>query len=94
MQLKCSQTQKHSKGISKTVHVTSVAQLQFCKATRILFVCKENTYFFSSSAGNEEQEGLEAAKKIRGELNQGKGKLIQIKLNVFEGPGGFKWSVV
>jgi len=37
----CSQVQKHSKYIGKTVHVTSVAQLQFCDATRILFLCKE-----------------------------------------------------
>ncbi len=41
-QLKCSLTQKHSKDICKTVHVTSVAQLPFCEATRILFVRKEN----------------------------------------------------
>uniref|UniRef100_A0A672KXF6 Tyrosine-protein kinase receptor n=1 Tax=Sinocyclocheilus grahami TaxID=75366 RepID=A0A672KXF6_SINGR len=46
--------QKRSKDIGKTVHVTSVAQLQFCKATRILFVRKENKnddfiqQFFSS----------------------------------------------
>ncbi len=44
-QLKCSQTQKRSKDIGKTVHVTSVAQLQFCKAMRILFVLKENKCF-------------------------------------------------
>ncbi len=37
MQLKCSQVQKRSKYIGKTVHVTSVAQLQFFDATRILF---------------------------------------------------------
>ncbi len=42
MQLKCSQVHKHSKYICKTVHVTSVAQLQFCKTTIILFLCKEN----------------------------------------------------
>ncbi len=42
MQLKCSQTQKRSKDIDKTVHVTSVAQVQFCEATGILFVHKEN----------------------------------------------------
>ncbi len=41
-QIICSQTQKRSKDIDKTVHVTSVAQLQFCEATRILFVRKEN----------------------------------------------------
>ncbi len=41
-QLKCSQVQKRSKYISKTVHVTSVAQLQFCDTTRILFLRKEN----------------------------------------------------
>ncbi len=42
-QLKCSQVQKRSKYIGKTVHVTSVAQLQFCDATRIpFFLCKEN----------------------------------------------------
>ncbi len=35
MQLKCSQVQKRSKYIGKTVHVTSVAQLSFCDATRI-----------------------------------------------------------
>ncbi len=28
--------------IDKTVHVTSLAQLQFCEATRIIFVLKEN----------------------------------------------------
>ncbi len=33
---------RSSKDISKTVHVTSGVQLQFCKATRILFVLKEN----------------------------------------------------
>ncbi len=38
----CSQVHKRSKYICKTVHVTSVAQLQVCDATRILFVCKEN----------------------------------------------------
>ncbi len=42
MQLKCSQTQKHSKNIIKTVNVTSVAQAWFYEALRILFVCKEN----------------------------------------------------
>ncbi len=42
MQLKCSQVQKRSKYIGKTVHVTSVAQLSFCDATRILFLHKEN----------------------------------------------------
>ncbi len=31
-----------NKDIGKTVHVTSVAQLQFCEATRIRFVHKEN----------------------------------------------------
>ncbi len=34
--------QKCSKDIVKIVHVTSVAQLRFCEATRILFVHKEN----------------------------------------------------
>ncbi len=33
--------QKHSKEISKIIHVTSV-QLLFYEATRILFVCNEN----------------------------------------------------
>ncbi len=43
MPRKRSQVQKHSKYISKTVHVTSVAQLQFRDATRILFILwKEN----------------------------------------------------
>ncbi len=42
MPQKCSQVQKRSKYIGKTVHVTSVAQLQFCDATRILFLHKEN----------------------------------------------------
>ncbi len=37
MQLKCSQVQKRSKYIGKIVHVTSVDQLSFCDATRILF---------------------------------------------------------
>ncbi len=42
-QLKCSQVQKRSKYIGKTVHVTSVAQLQFYDFTRILFFLhKEN----------------------------------------------------
>ncbi len=41
-QLKCSQTQKLSKNIDKTVHVTSVAQIQLCKAKKILFVHKES----------------------------------------------------
>ncbi len=41
MQLKCSQTQRRNKDIVKTVHVTSVVQLYFYKAMRILFVCKE-----------------------------------------------------
>ncbi len=40
--LKKTWLQKGSKYISKTVHVTSVAQLQFCDATRILFLHKEN----------------------------------------------------
>ncbi len=42
MQLKCSQVQKRSKYIGKTVHVTSVAQFQFCDTARILFLHKEN----------------------------------------------------
>ncbi len=42
MKRKCSQVQKRSKYISKTVNVTSVTQFQFCDAMRILFVCKEN----------------------------------------------------
>ncbi len=37
LQLKYSQVQKRSKDIDKTVYVTSVAQLQFCKATRLIF---------------------------------------------------------
>ncbi len=45
-----------SKFISKTVHVTSVVQLKFYKATRILFVLKVNKnndfiqQFFSSKS--------------------------------------------
>ncbi len=34
--------QKHSKEISRIIHVTLVVQLLFYEATRILFVCKEN----------------------------------------------------
>ncbi len=34
--------QKHSKEISKIIHVTSGVQPSFYKATKILFVCKEN----------------------------------------------------
>ncbi len=41
-QLKCSQTLKRSKDISKIAHVTSVVQLQFFEATRKCFVHKEN----------------------------------------------------
>ncbi len=44
MQLKCSQVQKCSKNIGKTVHVTSVAQLQFCDTYNNTFCLpKENT---------------------------------------------------
>ncbi len=39
---KCSQVQKRSQYIGKTVHVTSVAQPQFCDAMRILFFHKGN----------------------------------------------------
>ncbi len=41
-QLKCSQTQKHSKDINKWSMWHVMAQLQFCEATRILLVHKEN----------------------------------------------------
>ncbi len=42
-QLKCSQVQKHSKYIGKTVHVTSVAQIQFVMLREYLFYLrKEN----------------------------------------------------
>ncbi len=46
MQLKCSQTQKPNKDIGKTVHVTSVVQLLFYEAMRILFMRKENNFNF------------------------------------------------
>ncbi len=49
MQRQCSQVRKRSKDIGKIVHVTSVAQLQFCEATRILFVGKENNNIIYST---------------------------------------------
>ncbi len=49
--LKCSQAQKRSKDIDKTVHVASEVQPQFDEATRILFVCKKKLkYFFNNSS--------------------------------------------
>jgi len=57
----------------------------------LYIICIFNTFLsvfsFFFSAGNDEEEGLAAVKKIQ-ELNQGKGKILA-KLNVFGGPGAF-----
>ncbi len=51
-QLQCSQSQKCSMDIGKTVHVTLVAQLQFYESTQIRFVCKgnQNNNLFNNSS--------------------------------------------
>ncbi len=42
MQFKYSQTQKRSKDIGQTLHVTSLAQLKFCKLQEYFLCAKTN----------------------------------------------------